>query len=279
LLPAVQAAREAARRSQCVNNLKQIGIAFHNYHDTYKVFPHGLWDGGSPDICTTGRCWGWGAAVLPYIEQSPLYEKLRPGSSGMNLPAATGELAQPLNAYLCPSDMTNKTNPNFHDYGKSNYVMNGHLMRNFIPEVASHNWLVDFGIHDVTDGTSNTMMVGERALTSNTHSFRSAGAAWPGRGAASTSAVEFLSSMPPNSKYTGGWGTGTPPFASGDTLCTRYPLASLHPGGVYVVFCDGSVHFLSESIDTSATGCGFPFDNRVYHNLWRRNDGNPLGNF
>src|SRR4026207_1557814 len=73
LLPAVQAAREAARRMQCGNNLKQIGLALHNYNDTYKVFPSGFMYHGIP----TQECWGWGALILPFVEQAPLHNQIQ----------------------------------------------------------------------------------------------------------------------------------------------------------------------------------------------------------
>ncbi len=69
LLPAVQSAREAARRTQCRNNLKQIGVALHNYHDVLRLFPPG-YVAGSADSTSTSPGWGWGAMLLPYLEQS-----------------------------------------------------------------------------------------------------------------------------------------------------------------------------------------------------------------
>src|SRR6186713_962025 len=86
LLPAVQSAREAARRSQCSNNLKQIGLAFHNYHDAFNVFPPGVCGklvttvndpDYSPSLHNNQGVWGWGALVLPQIEQQPLYNTLQ----------------------------------------------------------------------------------------------------------------------------------------------------------------------------------------------------------
>jgi len=272
LLPAIQAAREAARRTECNNNLKQIGLAFHNYHDTYRTLPHGLWH-----PCSGSKCWGWGSGILPFIELTSLYEKYRPGDSGFSMPAANNELAESLDAFSCPSDIGKAKNPNFNDYGKSNYVMNGDLMRDFSPPFPSHNWLVDRSMRDILDGTSNTLMVGERALTTTGTPLKSVGANWPGRGTGSTASVEFLSSWPPNTNYVGNWGSSC---CGGDGSCTRYALTSLHPGGVLVVLCDGAVRFISENIDTSVTNCDYPTTaNRVYHNLWRRDDGNPLGEF
>jgi prepilin-type N-terminal cleavage/methylation domain-containing protein len=97
LLPAIQAAREAARRSQCSNNLKQIGLACHNYHDTHGVFPINHGD--------TGNSFGWLAMILPFVEESSLYDEI-----DFNLPitsAANLSVAQtPLPTYRCPSDIT-----------------------------------------------------------------------------------------------------------------------------------------------------------------------------
>src|SRR5205823_41709 len=78
LLPAVQKVREAANRSKCTNNLKQIGLGLHNYHSTYQKFPAG-WKGDA----TKDPCWGWGTYLLPYIEQGPLYNQLNPDVNTM----------------------------------------------------------------------------------------------------------------------------------------------------------------------------------------------------
>ncbi|GAB4128753.1 MAG: hypothetical protein Kow0040_03860 [Thermogutta sp.] len=80
LLPAVQAAREAARRSQCTNNLKQIGLALHNFHDTYNRFPAANFDplfakpANSDNFPNNSHRWGWSVLLLPYIEQKPMYD-------------------------------------------------------------------------------------------------------------------------------------------------------------------------------------------------------------
>src|SRR5688500_18954736 len=80
LLPAVQAAREAARRTQCVNNLKQLGLGIHNYHDTYKVIPPGALDfGATPTAGPTIPSWGFATKILPFIEQGTVYDRLNPG--------------------------------------------------------------------------------------------------------------------------------------------------------------------------------------------------------
>ncbi|PQO43438.1 DUF1559 domain-containing protein, partial [Blastopirellula marina] len=98
LLPAVQQAREAARRMQCTNNLKQIGLAMHNYHDTYQSFPSGFNN-------YTG--WGWAAAILPFVEQRAMYDQINNTQSLMDLSNATilASAQTQLDNYRCPSDV------------------------------------------------------------------------------------------------------------------------------------------------------------------------------
>jgi prepilin-type N-terminal cleavage/methylation domain-containing protein len=129
LLPAVQQAREAARRSSCKNNLKQIGLALHNYNDTHNTLPPGhvwtanVYPGGSNDeVGGSDGGWSWSAYILPYIEQSALYDALQPGvnqfsdvmtpGSAVNGGAGGTRLLsltrKPINNYVCPSDSGNK---------------------------------------------------------------------------------------------------------------------------------------------------------------------------
>jgi len=136
LLPAVQQAREAARRSSCKNNLKQLGIALHNYHDTHSVFPPGWMH---PGISATGTAsgdndlgvWSWSTMVLPYVEQSAVYDALQPGqyypppttdtgnSGGVDATyPGTQRLSAAqtkINTFLCPSS----TSPDLWDAGGS----------------------------------------------------------------------------------------------------------------------------------------------------------------
>ena len=118
LLPAVQQAREAARRTQCKNNLKQIGIALHNYHDTFSVLPpfkiwaNGIDCPGGPDGWHNTGGWSWRVMILPYVEQSAMYSQInfvshhsQAGCPGSSTSWAT-TTRTPIAGYLCPSDDT-----------------------------------------------------------------------------------------------------------------------------------------------------------------------------
>jgi prepilin-type N-terminal cleavage/methylation domain-containing protein/prepilin-type processing-associated H-X9-DG protein len=292
LLPAVQAAREAARRSQCANNLKQIGIAWHNYHDTVLTFPPSYVEP------TNELKWGWGTLILPFIEQKPLYDVLDPTKLSALVPLTTGTPAQQalmthLKCYRCPSDVLGAGRLNTRYYsanstglGPSNNVVN--------ESVAGYEPRTNNGdahtIAEILDGTSNTILVGERdhfvPVATNAH----VGAVWPGR-MGSTASVGFRSVWKIN--LVDYKASATPPptdYWNGGGGCTRYHLSSRHPGGVQVVLCDGSVRFLSETIDAATGGnCGdnttdpvhrcFPTNNRVYQNLYNRRDGFPIGNY
>src|SRR5262245_49230386 len=131
LLPAVQAAREAARRMQCGNNLKQIGLALHNYHDTFKSLPIGLLGAGAgqPTPSSADDGFGWGCALLPFLEQQALYDRVRPNGtpsvfvrfhtgSPSPLPSPPGPNNVPwpgaevsLTAFKCPSSILPKNIP------------------------------------------------------------------------------------------------------------------------------------------------------------------------
>jgi prepilin-type N-terminal cleavage/methylation domain-containing protein len=114
LLPAVQAAREAARRSECTNNLKQIGVALHNYHDTHKMFPPGWIPQTGMPGGGSGYAWGWGTAILPFMEQASLPDQIQYGK--ITIYAAAGDPAilplmqTPIAPYRCPSDVGPPTN-------------------------------------------------------------------------------------------------------------------------------------------------------------------------
>lgn len=186
LLPAVQKVRDAAARLQCTNNLKQIGLAMMNYESTYNRFPAGYLDNMtiSPvDASATTNPdpiigWGWGALILPYLEQESLYKSININSITMNNTSAAAIAFRKtvIKGFLCPSDDTglntftiSGTGGNF-ELAKSSYAgINGQ------GELADFDSALGLGmllrgrgvsIAEVTDGLSNTLFVGERSSKS-----------------------------------------------------------------------------------------------------------------
>ncbi len=250
LVPAVQKVREAAARVQCANNLKQIGLAMHGYHDTNHAFP--------PAFARPSN-WGWAVWILPYIEQDDLYKQLDPLHTTLGHNATTDGL--PIKTYLCPSDPTGVVNNYFSGYAKNNYVCSEPISD------GGSSWQ----IKDITDGLSNTLMVGERDM------LHQVAAAWPGRDTATgVGSVIGRPNWPINTPY-----AGASPCCAGDGSCTRYAWSSLHTGnGANFVFCDASVHFILASIpgDPNQRSCKKPqYSNWPFFNLYFRDDGNVLG--
>jgi prepilin-type N-terminal cleavage/methylation domain-containing protein len=250
LLPAVQHVRESARRLQCQNNLKQIGLAMQTYHDRYKVFPSG-WIG------PTGMTWG--AYILPDLEQTPLYDALRVNEFGDVMPPDAGtEYDILLPIYVCPTDSGPDINGNYsHDgtigYKKSNYIgVNGGT--NFVEHrsqdpsgvfgVASR-----VGIQSIKDGASNTFLVGEREFDMK-KGFR--GAIW-------MRAINKVGSYMYGPAVVGTCGKRILLNSSR----TRFiGFSSAHSSGALFLFADGGVRFISDSIDGD-----------VYASMAKKSDG------
>ncbi|MEW4455285.1 DUF1559 domain-containing protein [Bremerella sp. JC817] len=300
LLPAVQQAREAARRMQCTNHLKQLGLAMHNYHDIYHAFPAMSYDhevnGGNEG---THSSWSWGTLLLPQIEQSAAHDILAP-SSPDRLHEAVGKAAKlsvlqtPISGFRCPSDtgpplnshyLINQGSPDY-ELATSNYIgvnSAGDLSREdrylngiFVPgtDVAG-NRQTRIGMRDITDGTSNTAMIGERA--------------WMLFGVELGAAVVFghngNADIESNHDYSNGFisvAGGGKPYINETMTCGsscndkdgRQGFSSNHPGGAQFVFADGSVHFITEHIDHTPDG-NTPSDS-TYERLLNRRDGNPV---
>lgn len=292
LLPAVQQAREAARRTQCKNNMKQLGLAMHNYHDIYRQFPKGHYR-ARPNTSTdswgntnglNNRFWGWGAMLLPQIDQANLFNQITPDGRRMprsnRLRNGAALLQTKLPAFICPSDTGPDLNPFFDNYSKSNYVGSWMIMTS---DPASGN-VGPRRIRDITDGTTNTIMIGERALRTRAGQ-RAVGAIVWGRGASDAANV-YHSTWVPNTPQAGTSATNP---GAGDPGCTRHALSSEHVGGAQILMCDGSVRFLSENVAANVaaappagpcrtggadTGPGF-----VYQNLFNPQDGEVIGEF
>ncbi|RCS41198.1 DUF1559 domain-containing protein [Bremerella cremea] len=256
LLPAVQQAREAARRMQCSNNMKQIGLAMHNYHDTYNSFPAGAY----------GCCWGtWQVSILPYIEQKNLYEnynitdKYATSESRYSGSDNTDVTRVRLDALTCPSDIPNAplssiTSHNYAaNYGNTGYAqqadLNGVIFGGAPFEYVSGGSNEFYGFKDVVDGTSNTLLVGE-VLQGQKTDLR--GFSWWGD-ASSFTAYLAPNSTEPDRIYSSSYCNNLPqlnlPCAVSSTAApTMFASRSRHPGGVQVTLCDGSTRFVAETI-------------------------------
>ena len=262
LLPAVQAAREAARRMQCSNNVKQLVLAAHNYHDAYNKFPIGHHFVGTPaGTANRGLAYGWGFGLLPFIEQNNLYSQFD-NRFPVHEKTVTrnGILAgTPLAAFSCPSDTKPPTidlpSEAIRPTASSSYKgINGAYNRYHVPgdPAAYTNGVFDrdsrgvYGIQNITDGTSNTAMIGETRWGMNGATPRGTrshiyGAADPGNyWAAGATECLFI-----NGQRAINW----PLTNAGNRTA-----GSFHTGGAQFGFADGSVHFISENIDHTSSG-------------------------
>jgi prepilin-type N-terminal cleavage/methylation domain-containing protein/prepilin-type processing-associated H-X9-DG protein len=256
LLPAVQSAREAARRMSCTNNLKQTGLAMHLYHDTFGRLP-AAWMATHP---TSGQPywlgrpgWAWGASVLPYMEQESIVKSLIHFDLPVVDPLNQAARVAVVKTYRCPSDV-----------GQDKFVLEAgampmpNYMANYTAtELATSNYVGVFGtasmmtvyskgtapadgpmifqqgcrFADIVDGLSETLLVGER------HS-QTRASTWVGvlaGGAHAPACVVGVATDPPNSPVNGKFHT----------------FSSFHPGGTNFLAADGSVHFLPDNIETA----------------------------
>jgi len=289
LLPAVQAAREAARRSNCTNNLKQIALAVHNYHDIHKVFPPGVagyqtyvygtvpaGSGSCPGwIVTNG--FSWRALILPQIEQLPLYNKMDfrfnitgcyPSADPRGFPRMGDVQGSNANspgytmvpAFTCPSDPTVKIGSE----APTNYagIWGDRPSMSDSPPRGIFAARYQVAMASVLDGTANTAMVGEvfRGKACD-HRYAGVGALngqrcrrWveeTGYCGAVTGNIEagVALGLPPNDRRNDLITWSDDSCAGGFDQSDRRPISSLHPGGAQCAYADGSVHFISETVD------------------------------
>jgi prepilin-type N-terminal cleavage/methylation domain-containing protein/prepilin-type processing-associated H-X9-DG protein len=175
LLPAVQKVREAANRTRCQNNLHQIGVALHHYHDAAGSFPAGYLCQVQPDPDYTSPGWGWGSLILPQLEQDALYRQIQ-----FNLPVEhpNHQTARTttVKMYVCPSDagvgvftITDKNNNPLANAATNSYAASHGVGVDLDDELDTFNGMFSrnskIRVADVTDGTSNTVAIGERAAT------------------------------------------------------------------------------------------------------------------
>lgn len=291
LLPAVQQAREAARRSQCKNNMKQLGLAFHNYHDVFNYFPIAGTYGSNVSNQDQNGNWPWSMRILPYLDQAPLYNQIEVGE-GTTIPANSANLGNPndyttavagtkealltnvIPVYLCPSANGDPVNPYQKKMGTLMYSMNNQIAQ--VP-----NPINPMGIADIGDGTSNTILAGEKVL--QRAPFVAIGATWAAQRpigcAPRLSIVSAHAEM--NTPFDGSLDSTNNCFvenSSPTNLITRAVVASPHPGGAHLLLCDGSTRFVSENIESNPA-IADPNGDFVYQNLFNVDDGNTIGEF
>ncbi|QEL20471.1 DUF1559 domain-containing protein [Limnoglobus roseus] len=269
LLPAVQKVREAAARSQCVNNLKQVGLALQNYHDANQKFPPGYVSAFDAAGNDTGPGWGWAAHVLPQMEQDNLYRQIdlkQPIEAAANASARVVIVK----SFLCPYDAPPQQAIPVGPRSASAQLTSTTCT------VAPANYIGNFGVNepgvdgdgvfyrnsavriaDVTDGTSSTLMVGER-------SFYYAEATWVGAVTGANLAPTPGSPLPVQTENASNFvlaHTGeTYDGPANPKEINHY--AARHTGGGNFVFADGHVAYLSRSttyatykaLSTRATG-------------------------
>lgn len=315
LLPAVQQAREAARRTQCRNNMKQIGLALHNYHSSFKQFPpsaiyrYSNIDKGG----TTPLNFSWITMILPYFDQAPLYNSINfsqsfwPQMNNQGNRIASTLLPQ----LLCPSDPGfgggNKWKIAWTNYaGSEGYDWHrrpGHRLSGMF-EI-----LTTVAVRDVVDGTSNTIIVGEVsahgykngpirtggtgiARRGNDGVFRSSLLATNSNGDVNVGPLLDPGGTPRGSGGSGGTWWKAAPYAFQPTYLAAWgPNAnwpgsgSVHEGGAFYLMADGGVRFISENIDTtpwpnvSTIGLSDPRSGGVWMALNTYNGGEVVGEF
>ena len=270
LLPAVQQAREAARRTRCRNNLKQIGLAFHNHLDVHGVFPTGGWHWSTPPKFTNGapeigakQPAGWGYQILPYVEQQILW--MGNGQSS-DADRQVAIMSKAVSVHFCPSrrppqrhyDTRNWYNPRrtfghaMNDYAGCGGT-NGSTGRDGVV-VRTNNtgggYIQDaISTSHITDGTSNTIAVGEKRLAMRYQSYQG----------------------DDNEGYTSGWDhdvirwTNRVPRRDPRSGSGNFRFGSIHDGGFFAGFADGAVHSINYSIDAT-----------VFRRLGTKNEGTPV---
>jgi prepilin-type N-terminal cleavage/methylation domain-containing protein len=264
LLPAVQKVREAAARIQCQNNLKQIGLALHNYHDHAGSFPPGYYDLSPWPNDDVGPGWGWASFILPDLEQGNLSKQIN-FNANVGDPVNAGPRTTFLKVFQCPSDPNGATTFTVTDGGSNSWLLahgsyvgcngNDGVDDNTTPP---HTGVFvravrGFRIADVTDGLSNTFFVGERCTTMS----------W------STWAGVPLGALDPSIRAPGDFSGGSAlvlghcgPHLPNDNIVTDADaMSSGHTGLVQFLFGDGSVHGVSVAVsqpvyDALATRAG-----------------------
>ena len=303
LLPAVQAAREAARRSQCANNLKQIGLALHNYHDTFRSFPIGVCCGNRVHSNCLRTGVNWKTTILAFLEQQSLFDKLD-FETGMFASGWTGNTVLRnlvLPAYICPSSKWDPLRDSDRGASTTQEAMRHEYVgiAGAYPDPAGRGsdtcrqglrgWVCRNGLLPVNenkamrharDGTSNTLIISEQsgqimAPTGTAQYPISANYCGGWAGTDTTVRANTIPSTSENLYYVGlttvRWAPNAPravATSSDYSYMANTVLNSFHPGVVQVVLADGSVRALSDTVEMD-----------TLRRLCSADDGLPLGEF
>lgn len=283
LLPAVQQAREAARRSQCKNNLKQFGLGLHNYHDTYQMFPI-----GGAGAFNNSPYVGFQVRLLPYVDQAPLFNQLNFSIDAGSQILSDGKVAHShgVPMYRCPSDISPLVE--LTDWATGSYDGSMGSQGNVSVDPACNQFQVyalqvtpnnadtlntslvsgifsrygnKVNFKDITDGSSNVIAMGEILTRCIDHD----GNWWNSNGAGNAHASTIV---PINTMTTCDNSPPSTPCRAQNNWNYSWGFRSEHVGGAHFLLCDGSVRFLSQNLS-----------HQTYQRLGGRSDGAVVGEF
>jgi prepilin-type N-terminal cleavage/methylation domain-containing protein/prepilin-type processing-associated H-X9-DG protein len=286
LLPAVQKVREAAARTQCTNNLKQLGLGFQNYHDTYKAFP----------VEGTTQCISFYIRILPYIEQGPLYNSVWPAYQaalnadpskalyGVATPAASvtayktvaDSITAPVAIFLCPSRRGPEVGPRDDDCGAYHGGITQNNLANYTSAANLQTVLDTYvlgpnapGVKLISisngAGTSNTLMMAHKVMRPSHYN----GGSGTDQGYATTDAFQGFDHM----RWADRGGSGSSAnkgYTPDDEFVDENHMGGPHPAGSPVLFADGSVHnYIYGYVGPSSVGIAD--DDAMFQALWAWN--------